>query len=199
MAEINQCNGTTTAEQESSVSSFYHSGFRIYLYKIRTNSTIETVWSVQSIENRERELTGERQIGGDSLWVTKEQAMGEATRQAQRAASDDAWREELAEEESEAAKAELARIAMFADFVAYKGYSAPSAEKARRTLEKPVSWNGRETTLKMFVEELISDGRFIGDDDGRRGLEHPDGRFLREKAIGKIGMDYAEYLLMTKQ
>lgn len=190
---------TTTTRQESSATSFDYSGFRIALCKIRTNNTIETMWSVQSIENREREQAGERQIGGDSLWVTKEQAMDEATRQRQRAAADAAWKQELANEKMEATKAELARIATFADFVAYKGYSAPSAEKARRTLEKPVCWEGRETTIKALVEELINAGRFIGDDDGRRGLEHPDGRFLREKAIGKIGMDYAEYLILTKQ
>ena len=194
-----QYDGNKTAQQEPSATSFNYSGFKIALCKIRTNDTIETRWSVQSIENRERELTGERQIGGDSLWVTKEQAMDEATRQGQRAAADAAWREELVDTEREAAKAKLARIAMFADFVAYKGYSAPSAEKARRTLEKPVCWEGRETTLKMLVEKLINDGRFIGDDDGMRGLEHPDGSFLREKAIGKIGVDYAEYLLLTKQ
>ena len=199
MVKVNQHDVITTAQQESSATSFDYSGFRITLCRIRTNNTIETLWNVQSIENRERELAGERQIGGDSLWVTKEQAMDEVTRQRQRAADDAAWREELANEEMEATKSELARIAMFADFVAYKGYSAPSAEKARRTLEKPVYWKGRETTIKMLVEELINDGRFIGDDDGRRGLEHQDGSFLREKAIGKTGMDYAEYLLLTKQ
>ena len=190
--------GNTTAQQEPSATSFNHSGFRIALCKIRTNNTTETMWSVQSIENRERELTGERQIGGDSLFVTKEQAMEKAAWQAERAAADAAWKQELANEEMEAAKAKLARIEMFADFVAYKGYSAPSAEKARRALEKPVCWQGRETTLKAIVEELINEGRFIGDDDGRRVLEHPDGRLLREKAIGKTGMDYAEYLILTK-
>ena len=105
------------------------------------------------------------------------------------------WQAELAAKEKAAAEAEAARIAMFAEFVDYKGYSAPSAEKARRTLLKPIRRNGAASTIKELVETLVEDGRFIGDDDGKRVLEHPDGRFVAEKYIGKTGMDYAEYLI----
>ena len=50
----------------------------------------------------------------------------------------------------------------------------------------------------LRAKSLVEDGRFIGDDDGKRVLEHPDGRWVKEKYIGKTGMDYAEYLIRTK-
>ena len=154
--------------------------------------------AVQCNENREREKRGERQIGGDCLFDTAEQAMAEAERQWERMEADAKWRAELAAKEKAMAEVEAARIAMFADFVAHKGYSARIAEKARRMLLKPIRRNGEESTIKTLVEELVAEGRFIGDDDGKRVLEHPDGRFVAEKYTGKTGMDYAEYLIRTK-
>ena len=178
---------------------FEHSGFKIMPLKIRRiDGTIKTMLGVQSIENREREQRGERQIGGDGLFDTKEQAMAEAERQVKRMESDAEWKADLAEKEKVAAEAEAARIAMFADFVAHKKYSAPSAEKARQSLLKPVRWKDAETTIKALVEELVAEGRFIDDDDGKRGLAHPDGRWMKEKTIGKTGMDYAEYLISKR-
>ena len=177
-------------------SAFEHHGYKIVPLKIRqSDGTVKTMLAVQCNENREREKRGERQIGGDCLFDTKEQAMKEAERQWERMESDAKWMAELAAKEQEQAAAEAARIAMFADFIAHKGYSAPSAERVRRALLKPIRWNGEETTIKALVEELVEDGRFIGDYDGKRILEHPDGRWMEEKPIGKIGMDYAEYLI----
>ena len=112
-------------------SAFEHSGFKIFPIKIRsrTDGTVKTMLAVQCNENREREKRGERQIGGDCLFDTVEQAMKEAERQWERMESDAKWMAELAEKEKAAASAEAARIAIFAEFVDYKGYSAPSAEK----------------------------------------------------------------------
>lgn len=182
------------------LSAFEHCGFKIVPLKIRsrTDGTVKTMLAVQCNENREREKRGERQIGGDCLFDTAEQAMAEAERQWERMESDAKWQAELAEKEKAAAEAEAARIAMFADFVAHKGYSAPSAEKARRALLKPIRRNGEESTIKALVDALVEEGRFIGDDDGKRVLEHPDGRFVSEKYIGKTGMDFAEYLIRTQ-
>ena len=182
-------------------SAFEHCGFKIVPLKIRsrTDGTVKTMLAVQCNENREREKRGELQIGGDCLFDTREQAMAEAERQLQRMESDAKWKAEQAEQEKAAAEAEAARIALFADFVAVKKYSAPSAEKARRALLKPISWKGEESTIKELVEELVVvEGRFIGDYDGKRILEHSDGRFVAEKPIGKIGMDYAEYLISKR-
>ena len=180
-------------------SAFEHSGYKIVPLKIRqSDGTVKTMLAVQCNENREREKRGERQIGGDCLFNTAEQAMAEAERQLRHMESDAQRQRELAAKEKAAASAEAARIAMFADFVAHKGYSAPSAEKARRALLKPIRRNGEESTIKALVETLVEEGRFIGDDDGKRVLEHPDGRFVAEKYTGKTGMDYAEYLIRTK-
>ena len=96
------------------------------------------------------------------------------------------------------AEAEAARLAMFADFIDYKQYSAPSAEKARRALLKPIRRNGEESTIKALVEGLVAEGRVIGDYDGKRVLEHPDGRWVGEQYLGKTGMDYAEYLIYKR-
>ena len=183
-------------------SAFEHYGFKIVPLKIRsrTDGTVKTMLAVQCNENREREKRGERQIGGDCLFDTKAQAMKEAERQWERMESDAKWQAELAEKEKAAASAEAARIAIFADFIDYKQYSAPSAEKARRALLKPIRRNGEDSTIKALVEALVAEGRFIGDDDdGKRVLEHPDGRFVAEKYIGKTGMDYAEYLIRKAQ
>ena len=179
------------------LSAFTHSGLKIVPIKIRdrTDGTVKTMLAVQCNENREREKRGELPIGGDCLFDTVDQAMAEAERQWARMESDAKWQAELAEQEKVKKEAEAARIAMFADFVAHKGYSAPSAEKARRALLKPISWKGEASTIKALVEGLVADGRFIGDYDGKRILEHPDGRFVAEKYIGKTGMDYAEYLI----
>ena len=177
-------------------SAFEHCGFKIVPLKIRqSDGTVKTMLAVQCNENREREKRGERQIGGDCLFDTLGQAMKEAERQWERMESDAKWMAELAEKEKAAAEAEAARIAMCADFIDYKQYSAPSAEKARRQLLKPISRNGEESTIKTLVDELVAEGRFIGDFGGKRVLEHPDGRFVQEKPIGKIGMDYAEHLI----
>ena len=178
------------------LSAFEHSGFKIVPLKIRQrDGTVKTMLAVQCNENREREKRGEHPIGGDCLFDTAEQAMKEAERQLQRMESDAQRQRELAEKEQAMKEAAAARIAMFADFVTHKQYSAPSAEKARRALLKPISRNGEECTIKALVEALVSEGRFIGDDDGKRCLEHPDGRYVAEKYIGKTGMDYAEYLI----
>ena len=185
--------------KEETPNAFAHCGFKIVPLKIRqSDGTVKTMLAVQCNENREREKRGERQIGGDCLFDTVEQAMKEAERQWERMEADAKWRLELAAKEKVEAEAAAARIAMFADFVAHKGYSAPSAEKARRQLLKPIRRNGEESTIKALVETLVEEGRFIGDDDGKRVLEHPDGRFVAEKYIGKTGMDYAEYLIRTK-
>ena len=178
-------------------SAFEHYGFKIVPLKIRsrTSGTVKTMLAVQCNENREREKRGELQIGGDCLFDTVEQAMKEAERQWERMESDAKWMAELAEKEKAAAEAEAARIAMFAEFVDYKHYSPMNAEKARRALLKPIRRNGEELPIKELVEELVVEGRHIGDYDGKRVLEHPDGRFVAEKYIGKTGMDYAEYLI----
>ena len=67
-------------------SAFEHYGFKIVPLKIRsrTDGTIKTMLAVQCNENREREKRGERQIGGDCLFDTKEAAMAEAERQWER-------------------------------------------------------------------------------------------------------------------
>lgn len=181
-------------------SAFEHCGFKIVPLKIRsrTDGTVKTMLAVQCNENREREKRGERQIGGDCLFDTVEQAMKEAERQVTLMEADAKWQAELAAKEQAAEEAEAARIAMFAEFVAHKKYSAPSAEKARQSLLKPISRNGEESTIKELVETLVEEGRFIGDYDGKRILEHPDGRFVAEKYIGKTGMDYAEYLIYKR-
>lgn len=192
-------NTVTPVTPAPALSAFEHSGFKIVPLKIRQrDGTVKTMLALQSNANREREKRGERQRGGDCLFNTAEQAMQEAERQLQRMESDAQRQRELAEKEQAMTEAKAARIAMFADFVACKQYSAPSAEKARRALLKPIRRNGEECTIKALVEELVAEGRVIGDYDGKRVLEHPDGRFVAEKYIGKTGMDYAEYLIRTK-
>jgi hypothetical protein len=56
---------------------FRHEGFRIYPISIKG----EPRWAVQSLDNSERENKGERQIGGDAIVDTPEQAKQQAESQ----------------------------------------------------------------------------------------------------------------------
>jgi hypothetical protein len=168
--------------------SFRHQGFNLYPYH-------GGKWGVQSIDNLQRELRGERQVGGDSIVDSKEAAIAEAERQVIRMKEDENRLAEVAAREKAEADAEAARIAMFAEFVAYKGYSAATAERARQTLLRQISADGNIMTLKELIEKDVAEGRTVDNDGGDRGLMHPDGRYRSEKQLTKFGVDYAEFLI----
>jgi hypothetical protein len=169
---------------------FEHVGLRIYPTTWRSGDQVKTGWGVQKPEN-----VGTERTFGDSLMETKDAAIREAESLVNRAKLDKEWSDKMAADEAAATAARNAVIAMFADFVAAKGMSPASAEKARQVLMKRVLADGKEMTLKELVEKDVADGRTIGEYEGKRTLEHSDGRFREEKKIGKIAMDYAAWLI----
>ncbi|GAB4059174.1 hypothetical protein [Uliginosibacterium sediminicola] len=174
-------------------SPFRHMGLQISIRNVKdADGTVKTRWTVQTPENMEREQRGERQIGGDSIVDSREAAINEAEflirqdeERKKRIAEADA-----AEEADRAAKAAI--VERFAEFVAYKGYSPAVAEKARAALMTMYASGKR---MYELVADLVAEGRFIGEYGGRRTLENSEGYMLEEKKVGKVGMDYAEWLI----
>lgn len=188
------------APEAENTGPFRHEGFNIYPLKMKMeNGDIQNRWAVQSIDNLERERAGERQVGGDDIVNTQEEAKVRAEHQAVRQAEHADWIAKIEKEKADEAAKKAESIAALADFVTYRKLSVPSAEKARLTLSKKVSADGKILTLKDFIESLVAEGRFIGEDNGMRTLEHPhDGRFRDEKQLSKTGMDYAEFLIQKR-
>ncbi len=68
-------------------------------------------------------------------------------------------------------------------------------KRARNYLTSSIRSDGKITSVRELVENRVADGWRIREKDGTRRLEHPDGRFLFEKDIGKTAMDYADHLI----
>lgn len=189
-----------SVEQTEKRVRFEHAGFHIYPINVNVKGHVESMWAVQSIKNKDREQRGERQVGGDSLHSTKEQAMAEAEFEVKRMENDSARNKKLADKERASAEAKAERLAMFADFVAHMGFSAIQAENARNALLKSIMSSGKQTTIKDLMDRLVSEGRVIGEYGGKRTLEEPSegGWMLEEKKVGKTAFDYAEYLISKR-
>lgn len=196
---FNEANAVAKRVEINQAAPFEHSGFKIMPRQISIDGTVKTMWGVQSIENREREQRGERQIGGDGLFDTKEQAMAAAERQVKDAEAEAQWNaKQEAKAQEEAAKRE-SYLSMYADFIAAKGYTPAIAERVRKALQKKYARNGSVVALGDLIESEVADGAKIGERKGKRTLEDKEGGFLEEGRITKIGIDYAEYLIAKRR
>lgn len=130
---------------------FEHAGLKISPYRHRAGGEIKDGWIVQTPENAEREARGERQIGGDSIYSSREEAILAADREA------DDWedRKRLQQEQNEAEKVE--REAMLARKEAVKGLTLSQIKKYDY-LNEMVSYQGRPMTRRSYVEMLVSEG-----------------------------------------
>lgn len=72
-------------------------------------------------------------------------------------------------------------------------------KRARNYLTSSIRSDGKITSVRELVEKRVADGWRIREKDGTRRLEHPDGRFLFEKDIGKTAMDYADHLIEKRE
>ncbi len=91
---------------------FEHAGLKIRPSRVKEGDQVVDRWVVQSPENAEREARGERQIGGDRIVETREQAIKTADQEAKRYAKEKADRAEMdAREKAERDAAEARREA----------------------------------------------------------------------------------------
>lgn len=74
---------------------FEHAGLKIHPSRVKEGDQVVDRWVVQSPENAEREARGERQIGGDRIVETREQAIKTAEQEAKRHAKEKADRADI--------------------------------------------------------------------------------------------------------
>jgi hypothetical protein len=67
--------------------------------------------------------------------------------------------------------------------------------RAIAALNQTMTMNrGKVARTGEHVERMVSEGYRVVDDHGRRVLQHPDGRFVEQRALSKVALDYADFL-----
>lgn len=68
--------------------------------------------------------------------------------------------------------------------------------RARKALAFPTRQGENEAPLSSIIENMVADGAVLVPNatDGQR-LQRPNGNFVEQKRLGKIGTDYAAYLI----
>jgi hypothetical protein len=111
---------------------FVHAGLKIETRRIKVGDGAQVRWVVQSPENSEREDRGERQIGGDRIVDSREQAIKTAEQEAKRYADEKAYKAEI--DSREKADREIAEAKKEAN----RKKSLPE-RRADAVLDKPTS------------------------------------------------------------
>lgn len=141
-----------TAESEQ-VEPFEHAGLKIRTTRTKVGNEVVDGWLIQSPENAEREARGERQIGGDRIVETREQAIKTADQEAKRYAKEKADRAEMDARE----KAE--RDAAEAKKEANRGKTLLE-RRADAILDKQIreSSTGDVITRREWIERRVKEG-----------------------------------------
>lgn len=187
-------------EPEQSAEPFTHSGLKVYPTRVKQqDGSIRQQWAVQTAENAAREQRGERQIGGDELVDTREQAIQRAEEMAARAERDAKSRAELEAQERQRAEKDAASKAEAEDIDGFM----PNATKLVRgrimkTLSTRVTQGGKEITRKALVRERVAAGATVEQAKEGRRLVLPSGAYVTEDQISKTAMDYAEHLIAQR-
>lgn len=200
LEKIEAQDDTDSKAKPESAEPFTHSGLKVYPTRVKQqDGSIRQQWAVQTAENAEREKRGERQIGGDELVHTREQAVQRAEEMAARAERDAKSRAELeAQERAQADKAAASK----AEAEDIDGFM-PNATKLVRgrivkTLSTPITNGGKTTTRKALVRERVAAGAKVEQAKEGRRLVMPSGAYLGEDQISKTAMDYAEHLIAQR-
>jgi hypothetical protein len=160
-------------------------GFRVYKHR-------DGLWGVQSIDNYKREIKKVQGIGGDYLFFSLEEAEAEAKLAYKRMI----YQEQRALKMADEAEALLLEKEMlrekFEGFIRYKKYSPAVAARAIKALLS--SW-GTYVTKEKLVTDCLKRGYVIGEWQGQRTFKSVDEVFWTERQLGKVALDYAEYLI----
>ena len=130
-----------------------HAGLKIYPIKVKMGDAVVEKWAVQTPDNAQREKNGERQIGGDLIVGSREEAVKRSEKEAKRYADEEARKSEIESQEKESKAAEEERKA------ANRGKSILE-RRADAVLSKEVrdSETGTVMTRAQWVERRVNDG-----------------------------------------
>ena len=78
-------------------------------------------------------------------------------------------------------------------------FDPKTSARYKLVLDKPRMINRQPNTQAKYVEEAVANGAIVTRRNGRRVLQHPDGRFLYESDLSKVALDYAEFLIATRK
>lgn len=144
--------GAAGGEAQEDWTPFEHGGLKIAPTNMRNgDGTVSRRWQVQTPENAEREKRGERQIGGDALTSTREDAIKRADEMLREDASRKAREAEADAAAAERAAAEAARKAK-------NGGKSINELSADKTLEKLTQEGGQVMTRRAWVEAKVAEG-----------------------------------------
>lgn len=141
-----------------------HAGLKIYPIKVKVGDKVEDRWGVQTLSNAEREKNGERQLGGDPLADTLEQAKVLAEQEVASAQTLEQYRVDMAEAEQARQKAvqdviDAKRNGPLTPFLNAMGYTPMQAGAARKALAVPINSKDFGVLPKQtLVEKKIEAG-----------------------------------------
>jgi hypothetical protein len=142
----------TDATPASNTAPFEHSGLKIRTSRVKVGEEVQDRWVVQTPENAEREARGERQIGGDRIVDTRDQAIQAAEQETKAYAERKAFKEQAdAEEAAAKAKDEAKKEANRGKSIAQRRVDA--------ILEKPSTVG--QGTKREVIETAVRNGRAI--------------------------------------
>lgn len=201
-----------------------HSGYRVYKTSIKRDGGAVERWALQSNDNLLREQSGERQIGGDTLFATKDEAIAEADEQALAAERDQEAQDARDRQEREAAeKAASRKTDDINGFTS--GMSAMAAGRIKSALEKQIRFRDAGVmSIRERVESLAKSGSLElstfteskikplsraqfnratqreQDAHERKMREAGDKTvyLVNDSDLGKTGYDYAQHMLSKK-
>ena len=135
---------------------------------------------------------GEKPAPGDLLFATREEAESEfanaARIEATNKASREKWQAKEAQEKAEKAARE--------DLDGYEATLSPMQRaRAVKALTKAVKYKGKEQSIRDVIRGMVADGATVKEDR----LERPDGSFLGQKTLTKMGLDYARHLAAKRE
>ena len=132
--------------------SFEHAGLKVKRIRVRSaDGIINERWNIQTPENADREARGERQLGGDRLADTIDQARSAADELRQQAVTERIRQGEIYKQEAAQKAIEESRKTK------NKGKTLPEI-RADATLDRMVSDNGQEITRRAWVEKQLAAG-----------------------------------------
>jgi hypothetical protein len=134
---------------------------------------------------------GQKPGPGDPIYRTREEAIAETRKQAEIDAKNAESRARWKQEEDRRAADEAERTSL-------DGFEATLTPMQRgravKALTKAVNYKGKPQSIRDVIRGMVSDGATVKGDR----LERPDGSFLGQKTLTKMGLDYANHLIAQR-
>lgn len=152
----------TAPSQQKEATEIEYKGVRISQIKVRPRNEGDeprTMWAVETTENKERRLQGQRTIGGDALLDTIEEAKAEVDAMQAREKAKQQTDEADARKQAEKEKADQEAMAKKSDLDGF-GDDLPQMRKALlvKNMDTPTSINGEVLPLRDHVRKLVANG-----------------------------------------